>query len=298
MMDHVLHPGEVRVPLGRDAVAPALVLDQPLAAPVRDVERGIGEDEVGLQVRMAVVVEAVSVGDLSADPANGQVHPGEPPRRVVRLLAVDRDIAAPVATVAVAAGVGANELDRLHEHARGAAARIVDPPPVGFQHLDEQLDDAAWGVELAALFSLGTRELREEVLVDAAEHISGAGFGVPDADVSDHVDQLAETLLVQGGPRVVLGQHLLQRRVVPLDRGHGPIDGLADGRLPRPGLQVRPAGCLRHPEDVFGDVLVAILRGFLPPLGEHRRVALFEGVRDVLQEDDAEHDVLVLGGIH
>ena len=239
-----------------------------------------------------------AVGDLPADPANGQVHPREPPRRVVRLLAVDRDIAAPVPTVAVAAGVGANELDRLHEHARGAAARIVDPPPVGFQHLDEQLDDAARGVELAALLPLGTRELREEVLVDAAEHVAGAGFGVPDADVSDHVDQLAETLLVQGGPRVVLGKDLLQSRVVALDRGHGPVHGLSDGRLSRPGLQVCPAGLRRHPEDVLGDVLVAVLCGFLAPLGEHRRVALFEGVRDVLQEDDAEHDVLVLGRVH
>ena len=65
-----------------------------------------------------------------------------------------------------------------------------------------------------------------------------------------------------------------------------------------PGLEVRPAGFLRYPEDVFGNVFVAVLRGFLPPLSQHRRVALFEGVRDVLQEDDAEHDVLVLGGIH
>ena len=237
---------------------------------------GIGEDEVRLQVRVAVVVEAVAVGDLPPDPAYGQVHLREPPRRVVRLLAVDGYVAPRLAAVPVPAGVRANELDRLHEHARGSAARIVDPPPVGLQHLDEQLDDAAGGVELAPLLALRTGELRKEVLINAAEHVPGAGFGVPDADVPDHVDQLAETLLVEGGPRVVLGQHLLQRRVVPLDRSHGPVHGLADGGLPRPGLQVRPARLPRHPEDVLSDVFVTVLRSLFPPLGQHRRVVLLE----------------------
>ena len=117
---------------------------------------------------MAVVVEAVPVGDLSSDPAYGQVHLREPPGRVVRLLPVDRDVTPHLAAVGVAGGVGADELDRLHEHARGAAAGIVDPSPVGLQHLDEQLNDAARRVELAALLALGAGELREEVLVDAA----------------------------------------------------------------------------------------------------------------------------------
>ena len=69
---------------------------QPLAAPVGDVERRIGEDEVGLEVGVAVVVEAVAVGDLAFDAADGEVHLGEPPGGVVRLLAVDRDVAAPL----------------------------------------------------------------------------------------------------------------------------------------------------------------------------------------------------------
>jgi hypothetical protein len=33
--------------------------------------------------------------------------------------------------------------------------------------------------------------LREEVLVDAAEHVLGAALGVADLDVTDEVDQLA-----------------------------------------------------------------------------------------------------------
>ena len=105
-------------------------------------------------------------------------------------------------------------------------------------------------------------------------------------------------LLVQGGTRVVLRQHLLQRRVVALGRGHGLIHDLADCRLPRLRLQVRPAGLHRNPEDVFGDVLVAVLGGFFAPLSKHDRMALLESVGDVLQEDEAEHDMLVLGRIH
>ena len=104
--------------------------------------------------------------------------------------------------------------------------------------------------------------------------------------------------LSRGGPRVVLGENLLQHRVVALDRGHGPVHGLADGRLPRPGLQVCPAGFLGHPENVLGDVLVAILGSLVSPPGQHGRVPLRERVRDVLEEDQAEHDVLVLGRIH
>ena len=205
-------PTQVGVARRRDAIPPALVVRQPLAAPVRDVERRIGEDEVRSQVGVAVVVEGVAVCDLALDAADGEVHPGEPPRGVVRLLAVDGDVAPRPAAVPVAGGVRADELHRLHEHPRRAAAGVVDPPPPGLQHLDQELDDAARGVELAALLALGARELREEVLVDAAEHVLGAGVRVAHPDVADHVDELAEPLLVERRAGVVLGQHVLERR--------------------------------------------------------------------------------------
>ena len=64
-------------------------------------------------------------------------------------------------------------------------------------------------------------------------------------------------------------------------------------------LQVRPAGLLGHPEDVDGAVFVGVFRvGALGPFGFELGVLLLEGVGDVLQEDQAEHDVLVLGGVH
>ena len=99
--------GEVSVALGRDAVLPALVLGEPLPTPVGDVEGRIGQDEVGLEVGMAVVVEAVTVGNLALDAADGQVHLGEPPSGVVGFLAVDGDVGPGLSAVAVAAYVSA-----------------------------------------------------------------------------------------------------------------------------------------------------------------------------------------------
>ena len=60
---------------------------------------------------------------------------------------------------------------------------------------------------------------------------------------------------------------------------------------------MRPAGLLRDPEDVLGKVFLRVLRvgkffvKQLCPLG-------LEDVRDVLDEDRAERDVLVVGGLH
>ena len=51
----------------RGAVLPALVAGQALAAPVGDVEGRIGQDQVSLEVRVAVVVEGVAVGNLAVD---------------------------------------------------------------------------------------------------------------------------------------------------------------------------------------------------------------------------------------
>ncbi len=154
MVQEVLHPGEVRIAHRWSAVDPALVVPQPLATPVRDVEGRVGEDVVGAEVGMAVVVKAVPVLDLALDAPDRQVHPGHSPSGVVRLLPVDRDVTGDRAAVAVAGSVGADELYRLDEHAGGAAARVVDPAPVRLQHLHQQPHHGAGRVELAALPAL------------------------------------------------------------------------------------------------------------------------------------------------
>ena len=193
----------------------------------------------------------------------------------------------------------ADELDRLDEHAGGTATGIVDPASVGLQHLDQELDHAARGIELAALFALGAGELRQKVLVDPAEHVLGAGVLVADLDVADHVDELTKPYFIEGGAGVVLGQHILERLgVVALDSGHGIVDDLTDVGLLRLGLEMCPAGSRRHPENVLGHVFVAVLSGLFAPLGFQARMGFLEGVGDVFEEDQAENDVFVLGRVH
>ena len=67
-------------------------------------------------------------------------------------------------------------------------------------------------------------------------------------------------LLVDVWASVLFGENPLQRWVLALYRHHGVVDELADLRLLGVGLQVAPARLARHPEDVLGQVLVAIFR--------------------------------------
>jgi hypothetical protein len=149
-----------------------------------------------------VVVEGVAVRDLRVDAADGEVHLGEAPGGVVGLLAVDRD-------VAELAGVGLDELLALHEHAARAAAGVVDAALVRGEHLDQHAHHVRGRVELAAALALGAGEAREEVLVHAAERVARAVGRAAERDVADQVDDLAQALLVETRPGVVLGQHAL-----------------------------------------------------------------------------------------
>ena len=106
VVQEMLDPGEVGVALWWDAVLPALVILQPLGPPVGDVEGGIGEDVVGLEIGMAVVVEAVSLGDLRLNAPDGEVHLGHAPGGVVGLLAVYGDVGPGLADPGSESGAG------------------------------------------------------------------------------------------------------------------------------------------------------------------------------------------------
>jgi hypothetical protein len=195
--------------------------------------------------------------------------------------------------------VGLDELFAADEHAARAAARVVDAALVRREHLDQDPDDVRGRVELAALLAFGTGELGEEVLVDPTERVLGPVGGGAERDVADQVDELTEALLVETGPGVVLGQHTLERRVVALDGGHRVVDEGADRGLRGAGLEVGPAGFPGHPEDAGGAVLVGVLWiGAVRALSLELGMLRFEGVADVLEEDQAQDDVLVFGRVH
>ena len=274
MMDEVLHPGKVGVPRRRDAVFPAFVVLEALAAPVGHIKRRICKDEVRLQVRVQVAMEGVGVllAEVALNAANGQIHLGQPPGGVVRFLAVDAD-------VADFAAVGLDELFRLDEHAAGAAARVIDPALVRGQHLDQHTDHAAGRVELAALLALGAGELGKEIFIDATQDVPGAVFLVAQADVADQINELAEPLLVEARVGIVLGKHALERGVVTLDGEHGVVDDLADSRLLGFGFELGPARLSGHPKYVDGPVLIGVFRvGSLGSVRFELGALLFEGV--------------------
>ena len=77
---HVENPGVVGIAGGRGVVAvPASVVDELVgAAPVLQVEGGIGHDVVGLEVGVLILEEGIGgdFAELGGEPAHGEVHLG------------------------------------------------------------------------------------------------------------------------------------------------------------------------------------------------------------------------------
>src|SRR2546430_14134160 len=166
----------------------------------------------------------------------------------------------------------------------------------GREHLNEQTDDAPRGIELAGVLTLGRRKLAEEVLVDATKDVPTSVFSSCHRDRADEVDELTESTFVDGRACVVLRKHALETWVVAFDRIHGGVERFPESLETRGRLDLRPAGLRRNPEDVFSEVLIAVFRvgAFLC---RQSSVLLFKRIGDVLEEDQAQDDALVLGSI-
>ena len=91
--------------------------------------------------------------------------------------------------------------------------------------------------------------------------------------------------------------YALELRVFLFDLGHGVIDALTDVRLFGGGMHQIPAGRRGHPEHAFRRVFITIFGVGAWTLIEDFRMALGEPVRDVLQEDEAQYHMLVVGGV-
>jgi CheY-like chemotaxis protein len=155
----------------------------------------------------------------------------------------------------------------------------------------------------------GASSYLAKVFVNAAEQVDGpvcfaCGFlfrRSDEVDCADKVDEFAKAVLVERGTGVILRKDSFKTRIVALDRDHRVIDDLADGGLLGAVLKVSPTCGGRHPENVYGFIFVGIfcVRTSIFPLPFDKLcVVLFKGVGDVLQEDEAEDNVLVLCSIH
>jgi hypothetical protein len=74
------------------------------------------------------------------------------PRRGIRFLTVDGNIANPTAMLS-------DESFALHEHAAGPTTGIVNAALMWFDHLHEQADHTTRRIEFAVLLAFGTGEL-------------------------------------------------------------------------------------------------------------------------------------------
>lgn len=228
------------------------------------------------------------IAQIRVDAADREVHGRHFPRGRIGLLAVHGD----VVNVALMAF---DEVRGLYEHAAAAAARIVHSPVVGFDDFDQRLHDARGCVELAGVLALRFGEFGQTIFVGASEDVAAiALFG--HLHVGEQVHDFAQTSLVELLACEVLRQDALELVVLGLDLAHGLVDGLADLGRVRGRCDGLPAGALGNEEDVLTRVFVAVLLEALSLLNEFL-VFLVELVGDVLQEDEAEHDVLVFGSV-
>jgi len=221
-MEYVAKPAKIGVSSGWCAELPTRVVAQAITTPVGDIERGVGEDEIRLQVFMFIAMERAFVvpANVGLDASDRHVHLGELPGRVVHFLAIDRDVADLTA-------MGQDEFLGLNEHAAGSAAGIIDSAVKGFEHGDEQADDGWRRVKLAAALSFGAGEATEEIFVNATQDVLGV-CGVGRLDRSDEIDELTEHRLVERRSAVVLRQDALEAFIRGFDSDHGGVDDLSD----------------------------------------------------------------------
>ena len=301
--DDVLQPRIVGVACGWHAVGPAAIALP--AVPVGDVERRVRHDVVHLCARVVVEAERVAPArpQVTVEAVDGQVHLRHPPGALVELLAEHRQLGRVVL-------VSGQELLRLHEHAARPATRVIHAALAGLQHLHDHPHHARRGVELPAPAPLRGRELRQEVLVHLPQQVARLGRPLAaELHRVEQIQQLRQAPLIDVRAVEQSRQRALQRRVVAHQQIHGLVDPLADGLVALNlglGDQRVPPGVRIDPEHAVPGVLVRILQRFSQLVGAvvlaqfvlNRRAALIEGVRDVLEEDEPQDDVLVLRRVH
>jgi hypothetical protein len=223
-------------------------------------------------------------------------------RQVVWLLSCPRGERSAELTLRPSVLMCNNEFLALDEHAAAAAAGVEDPALVGFEHFDQQLHHRAGGVELSAFFALRQCELAEEVFEDPPEHVFALRLLRAQRGRADEVNEAAEAGLVEFFLGIHLGQHAPQAGwVVLFDGVHRIVYVFADGGEFGPALQPGPAAAGRHVEDLLGEVFVAVfgVGAFVFAFAFFQfPVQFLKSVGDVFQEDEAEHDVFVLGSVH
>ncbi|CFL20962.1 Uncharacterised protein [Burkholderia pseudomallei] len=244
------------------------------------------------------------LAEVSCEATNRQVHCHQSPSGRVRFLSVDADVVRLTA-------VRLDEFLGLHEHATRPAAWVVHASLVRSQHFDEHAHHRGRRIELPPFLAFSRRKLPEEVFVHLAEQVLCV-MAFAETDRRNQVHQFAEPARFELRATETLVEDAFEALVIRLDSFQRRINTHADVRLLGLRTDRLPTRGCRHPKHVRHRVVVTLLQCFRMVgrigqiqvvflVAERRRqlrAALVERIGDVLQENQAEHDVLVLGGIH
>ena len=120
----MLQPGIVGVAHWWAAKLPADIFTQLLAVPVADVERRVGKDEIGFEVRVTIVQKGVTQLEAGFDATDGKVHLCQPQGGGVRFLPKN-------GKVANGTPVFVHKAFGLHKHTSTAAAAVINASTEG-----------------------------------------------------------------------------------------------------------------------------------------------------------------------
>ena len=291
----MLQPPKVGIARRRRTVSPTSIVAEQFAAPITDIEGRIGDDKIGFHVLVRVIEKGpLSIPDHlgAVDAANSEIHTAQSPSGLVAFLPINGNIAHPPLMVF-------DELFGLHKQAARPTTGVKNAPFVRFEHLNQQLNDRTRGVELPTLFAFGKRKFAQEVFKDVTENIGTPRLGIAQSNLTDLVNECAET----GGVKVLFGVNLGQNAfkflaVFAFHQVHGIVHEFANRRQSGIVAEIRPTGFLGNKEDVFGAVLVAVFGVCAVVLfGFEFEVQFIEGIGNVFEENKPENDVFVFGSV-
>ena len=197
----------------------------------------------------------------------------------------------------------------MDEHAAAAAGRVQKHAALGFQHVDDHLDQGFGREEHAVVLGDVLGELVEEVLIDAADHVAAH---LVDGAVVEDAQQLGKELVGKIG--VALGQDALELLALGFDEGHGVVDHLAQavhgmalrvpkarrGNVCRKGQQVGILGLTGEEQGVLRHKVAGLHRQHPAAPGgsilQDGFLHLFEAAVCVAQEYEPQHGHAILIG--
>ena len=287
MVHHVLYPREVCIALGRNAIVPTQVVLQPIAAPILQIKRWVSQNEVEPLILMQIVEERICVAraQIGINTTNGQIHRSHLPSGGIALLPENRQV------IDVAC-MPANELGRLHEHATRTAARVIHATMIRLDDFHQRAHDAGRRIEFTGILTFRLGELSQAILVGTPQDIARVAL-LSHLNVGEQVNHFAKTSFVQFLTSKILRQNTLQLIVLGLDFAHSLIDYLANFGRMRSSSHCFPTSLFRNIENALVRVFVAILFEAFTFINKFL-ILLLKLIRNIFQEDEAKHHVLVL----